>query len=163
MRSFFWFRKVYKGKFSGLTKANELISRDEDLHADFALMLIDILSKKFTALGIHKEWVDWIKNRSKIVGLVEEMIEILTEFYNFFLPEPVLDLNSQNLIDYTKVWANIILMSVGHEPRYDVTNPLEFMDMTSMYRKTNFFEGKEVGYQKGLLHKEFIIDESLLD
>ena len=159
----FWFRRVYKGKFIGLTKGNELISRDEDLHATFALLLISVLRKKFEEAKTHTDWLEWLGDRTEVVRMVEELIEILTEFYEYFLPQQILDLNSQSLVDYTKVWANIVLLAVGHNPRYDVTNPLEFMDLTSMYRKTNFFEGKEVGYQKGLIHKQFLIDESLLE
>ena len=159
----FWFRKIHKGKFIGLTKANELISRDEYMHAEFALMLINILKSIFKVKNTNKEDLDWISNRFEVVGIIEELIDIIEEFYAYFLPKPVLDLTSESLVDYTKVWANVVLMALGHNSRYDITNSLDFMDMTAMYRKTNFFEGKEVAYQKGLLHKEFIIDENLLE
>ena len=159
----FWFRKIYKGKFIGLTKGNELISRDEDMHAEFMIMLIKVLMSKFKTQNIHQDWIDWMSNRHAVVGIVEELVDIMEEFYTFFLPKPILDLTKESLVDYTKVWANVVLMSLGHNNRYDVVNSLEFMDMTDMYRKTNFFEGKEVAYQKGLVHKEFVIDESLLE
>ncbi len=159
----FWFRKTYKGKFLGLTTGNEMISRDEELHASFAMYFFIFLKNKFKNSGEHEDWVKWAEDRSEVVSLIEELMEILTEFYNYFLPNPVLDLNSENVIDYSKVWANILLMELEHNPRYDVENPLEYMDVTGMYRKKNFFEGKEVGYQKGLVHTPFKYDPHLLN
>ena len=155
----FWFRKTYKGKFLGLTKANELISRDENLHAEFMLLLIKLLrdEEKCSPRG------GWIDDRYKVVSLVEDLVDIISDLYKTILPRPILDLTSEGLINYTKGWANVVLIAVGHNPRYTDTESLDFMNVTSMYRKTNFFEGKEVGYQKGLVHKTFAIDESLLE
>lgn len=160
----FWFRKTYKGKFIGLTKGNELIARDEDMHATTALTLLNIIRKIYKKDETKKQYVEWMDDRREVCRVVEEMIEILDGLFKHFIPQPVSDISSDKLMDYTKGWANIVLQSLDHNPLYDVTNSLDYMDnMTSMYRKTNFFEGKEVGYQKGLVHKPFVYDKSLLE
>jgi ribonucleotide reductase beta subunit family protein with ferritin-like domain len=79
----FWFRKTFKGKFIGLTVGNEMISRDEELHATFACVLFMQLKRDFIQSGIQKECVDWANDRKELVRMIEEMIEILSEFYQY--------------------------------------------------------------------------------
>lgn len=159
----FWFRKTYKGKFLGLTIGNELISRDENLHASHAILLLNVLKTSFMEKNIHQDDVDWISNRNEIVSCIENMMVILEEFYAYFLPEQILDLKKDDLMDYTKNWANILIQSIGHNPRYDVKNSLEFMEVTGMQRKHNFFESRETAYSKNITHKNFVINYDLLE
>lgn len=159
----FWVRKTFKGKFHGLVVGNELISRDERLHAEFMVLMINKIKAKLKKSGDHLNWVEWFEKRANLLAMMKELFVILEEFYQYFLPERILDIDSNDLLDYTKVWANILLQSVGHNPRYDVENPLDFMDITGVSRKSNFFEKKATEYTKGtLIHQELNLDYNIL-
>jgi ribonucleotide reductase beta subunit family protein with ferritin-like domain len=128
--SIFWLKK--RGLMPGLTFSNELISRDEALHCEFAILLYSKLLKK-----LHK---------TRIYEIVREAVDIEIEFICEALPCRLIGMNSTSMTQYIKFVADRLLLQLGYEKIYNVTNPFDFMEMISIESKTNFFEKRVSEY-----------------
>ena len=126
--SIFWLKK--RGLMPGLTFSNELISRDEALHCEFAVLLYNKLVKKV--------------NKQKIYELIKEAVEIESEFICEALPCRLIGMNSQMMTQYIQFVADRLCVQLGYDKIYNVTNSCDFMETISLESKTNFFE-KRVG------------------
>ena len=126
--SIYWLKK--RGKMPGLTFSNELISRDEALHTEFAILLYKKLTKKLP--------------KKKVVEIIKEAVEIEQEFICDALPCRLVSMNSKLMSQYIEFVADRLIVQIGHEKIYGASNPFDFMEMISIEGKTNFFE-KRVG------------------
>ena len=126
--SIFWLKK--RGKMPGLTFSNELISRDEALHLEFAIMMYKKLVKKLS--------------KKKIVDIIREAVDIEKEFICEALPCRLISMNSKLMADYIEFVADRLIVQLGYEAIYNTANPFDFMELISIEGKTNFFE-KRVG------------------
>lgn len=147
--SIFWLKK--RGLMPGLSFSNELISRDEGLHCDFACLLYNnhVINK------LSKEEV------SKIIL---DAVEIEKEFILDALPVKLIGMNSDLMSQYIEFVADRLLVELGNEKVFNVPNPFDFMEMISIQGKTNFFEKRVGEYQKaGVLNNDgkqnFTLDE----
>lgn len=131
--SIFWLKK--RGLMPGLTFSNELISRDEGLHTDFACMLYN-----------HLQTTQLPKER--IASIVREAVEIEKEFICDALPVDLIGMNSRLMSQYIEFVADRLLVALGNEKEYKVTNPFDWMELISLQGKTNFFEKRVGEYQK---------------
>ena len=114
----------------GLTFSNELISRDEALHCEFAVLLYSKLLKKIDKTRIHE--------------IIKEAVEIETEFICQALPCRLIGMNSQMMTQYIQFVADRLCVQLGYKKIYNVNNPFDWMELISLQGKTNFFE-KRVG------------------
>jgi len=128
----FWMKK--RGKMPGLTFSNELISRDEGLHTDFACLLYSMLQHRLT--------------QETVYALVDEALKIEEDFVTESLPVELIGMNASLMSQYVKFVADRLLVSLGYEKKYKTTNPFEWMEMISLQGKTNFFEKRVGDYQK---------------
>ena len=126
--SIYWLKK--RGKMPGLTFSNELISRDEALHTEFAVLLYNKLQKKV--------------KKQKVVEIIKEAVAIEKEFICEALPCRLIGMNAPLMSQYIEFVADRLLMQLGYEKIYNSNNPFDFMEMISIEGKTNFFE-KRVG------------------
>jgi ribonucleoside-diphosphate reductase subunit M2 len=126
--SIFWLKK--RGLMPGLTFSNELISRDEALHCEFAVLLYSKLLKKMDKSRIHE--------------IIKEAVEIETEFICEALPCKLIGMNSQMMTQYIQFVADRLCVQLGYKKIYNVVNPFDWMELISLEGKTNFFE-KRVG------------------
>ena len=122
--SIYWLKK--RGLMPGLTFSNELISRDESLHTEFAILLYSKLNNKL--------------EKSKIYEIVESAVAIENDFIINSIPCKLIGMNSDLMSEYIKFVADRLLVQLGVPKLYNTKNPFEFMDMISMRNKTNFFE-----------------------
>jgi ribonucleoside-diphosphate reductase subunit M2 len=126
--SIYWLKK--RGKMPGLTFSNELISRDEALHTEFAVLLYRQLLYPLQEEKIHT--------------IVKEAVKIEQEFICEALPCRLISMNSKLMSQYIEFIADRLILQLGYSPIYNVNNPFDFMELISMEGKTNFFE-KRVG------------------
>nr|AWQ63704.1 wsv188 [Shrimp white spot syndrome virus] len=131
--SIFWIKN--RGFLPGLTSSNEFISRDEGLHRDFACMLL------------KKGFVD-TPSRERILEIVTEAVRIEQEFLTVSLPVKLVGMNCKLMSQYIEFVADKLLVEMGLEKHYNVTNPFPFMDNISLENKTNFFEKRVAEYQR---------------
>lgn len=131
--SIFWLKK--RGLMPGLTFSNELISRDEGLHCDFACMLY------------NNHMVNRLE-KSEVEEIIKEAVEIEKEFITEALPVRLIGMNSKLMSQYIEFVADRLLGELGNEKIYNVSNPFDFMDMINLQGKTNFFEKRVGEYQK---------------
>ena len=131
--SIFWLKK--RGVMPGLTFSNELISRDEGMHCDFACLLYN----KHLINKLSKELVQQI---------ITEAVEIEKEFVTDAIPVNLIGMNAQLMRQYIEYVADRLLLSLGNSKIYNVENPFDFMEMISLQGKTNFFEKRVGDYQK---------------
>ena len=141
--SIYWLKK--RGLMPGLTFSNELISRDEALHTEFAVLLFNKLNRKPT--------------KKKLTEIITEAVEIEREFICEALPCRLISMNSVLMSQYIEFCADRLALQLGCEKIFNSTNPFDFMEMISVEGKTNFFE-KRVG-EYALANKEK--DESVFD
>ncbi|MDA9216540.1 ribonucleotide-diphosphate reductase subunit beta, partial [bacterium] len=134
--SIYWLKK--RGIMPGLTFSNELISRDEALHTEFAILLYNKLVKKLT--------------KKRITEIIKEAVDIEKEFICEALPCRLISMNSNLMKQYIEFVADRLSMQLGCDKIYGVNNPFDFMEMISVEGKTNFFE-KRVG-EYALANKE---------
>jgi ribonucleoside-diphosphate reductase subunit M2 len=134
--SIFWLKK--RGKMPGLTFSNELISRDEALHTEFAVLLYKKLIKKL--------------NKKKIIEIITESVEIEKEFICNALPCRLIGMNSDLMNKYIEFVADRLAVQLECGKIYNTNNPFDFMEAISVEGKTNFFE-KRVG-EYALANKE---------
>lgn len=130
--SIFWLKK--RGLMPGLTFSNELISRDEGLHTDFACLLYKYIENK--------------PSDSQVKDLIKEAVEFEQEFITEALPVSLIGMNSDLMKEYIEFVADRLIMEIGHEPIYNATNPFDWMELISLQGKTNFFEKRVAEYQK---------------
>ncbi|AKD53531.1 ribonucleotide-diphosphate reductase subunit beta [Spirosoma radiotolerans] len=138
--SIYWLKK--RGMMPGLTFSNELISRDEGLHRDFACML----------------YTDHIANKlpeSQIYDIIRNAVEIEQEFVADALPVSLIGMNAELMKQYIAFVADHLLTTLGMRKLYNVSNPFDFMDMISLQGKTNFFEKRVGEYQRGEVMSKF--------
>ena len=128
----FWLKK--RSLLPGLTFSNELISRDEGLHTDFACLLFSYINDKPKEDVVH--------------SIVDEAIEIEKEFITEALPVELIGMNSRLMSQYLEFVADRLLVSLGYDKLYRQTNPFEWMEMISIQGKTNFFEKRVSEYKK---------------
>ena len=128
--SIFWMKK--RGLMPGLTFSNELISRDEALHCEFAILLYSKLNKKLTRHKVHE--------------IITEAVNIETEFICEALPCRLIGMNSVMMTQYIQFVADRLAVQLGYNKIYNVGNPFDFMELISLEGKTNFFERKVSEY-----------------
>jgi len=128
--SIFWLKK--RGLMPGLTFSNELISRDEALHTEFAVLLYSKLNKKLT--------------KSKVLEILKEAVEIEKEFICDALPCRLIGMNSDLMCQYIEFVADRLSVQLGYDKIYGTKNPFDFMEMISIEGKTNFFEKRVAEY-----------------
>lgn len=147
--SIFWLKK--RGLMPGLSFSNELISRDEGLHCDFACLLYN----NYIVNKLPKE---------KIKEIIVNAVEIEKEFVTDALPVKLIGMNADLMGQYIEFVADRLLVELGNEKIYNVENPFDFMELLSLTGKTNFFEKRVGDYQKaGVLNSgensKFSLDE----
>ena len=130
--SIYWLKK--RGLMPGLTFSNELISRDEGLHRDFACLLYSYLRNK--------------PDVSVVRQIVTEAVEIEKEFVCDALPVSLVGMNKELMSDYVEYVADHLLGQLGMEKEYNATNPFDWMELISLQGKNNFFEKRVGEYQK---------------
>lgn len=128
----FWLKK--RGKMQGLTFSNELISRDEGLHCDFACLLHSMLDQKAEQKDVH--------------AMIQEAVEIEKEFVCDALSVSLIGMNANLMSQYIEFVADRLLRELGFDILYKAQNPFDFMEMISLQGKTNFFEKRVGEYQK---------------
>jgi ribonucleoside-diphosphate reductase beta chain len=131
--SIFWLKK--RGLMPGLAFSNELISRDEGLHCDFACLL-------YNNHLVNKLSEDQVRS------IILDAVEIEKEFILEALPVRLIGMNSELMSQYIEFVADRLLSELGCKKEYNSTNPFDFMDMISIQGKTNFFEKRVAEYQK---------------
>jgi ribonucleoside-diphosphate reductase beta chain len=131
--SIYWLKK--RGLMPGLTFSNELISRDEGVHCDFAVHL-------------HNNHLINKVPKEKIRSIIVDALNIEREFITESLPVSLIGMNAGLMTQYLEFVADRLLVELGCDREYNVTNPFDFMDMISLQGKTNFFEKKVAEYQK---------------
>jgi ribonucleoside-diphosphate reductase beta chain len=148
--SIYWLKK--RGLMPGLSFANELISRDEGLHCDFACLL----------------YTQHLQERlpvEQVTKIITDAVEIEKDFVTNALPVGLIGMNSNLMCTYIEFVADRLLVALGCEKVYNATNPFDFMELISLQGKTNFFEKRVGEYQKaGVMNGEatskvFSIDE----
>lgn len=128
--SIFWLKK--RGLMPGLTFSNELISRDEALHTEFAVLLYSKLNKKV--------------NKTRVMEIIKEAVEIEKEFISEALPCRLIGMNGDLMCQYIEFVADRLSLQLGYDKIYNKSNPFDFMDMISIEGKTNFFEKRVSEY-----------------
>ncbi len=119
----------------GLTFSNELISRDEGLHCDFACLL-------------HNNHVVNKVPKERIEEIIVSAVEIEKEFVTDALPVDLIGMNAKLMCQYIEFVADRLLLELNCSKVYNATNPFEFMELISLQGKTNFFEKRVAEYQK---------------
>lgn len=138
--SIFWLKK--RGLMPGLSFSNELISRDEGLHCDFACLL-------YTNHTVNK------LPEEKVIEIISDAVAIEKEFVTDALPVNLIGMNAELMCQYIEFVADRLLNELIGKKIYHSTNPFDFMEMISLQGKTNFFEKRVGEYQKaGVMNKE---------
>ena len=143
--SIFWLKK--RGLMPGLSFSNELISRDEGLHCDFACLL-------YTKHLVNK------LSKKTVETIIRDAVEIEKEFVTDALPVNLIGMNAKLMQQYIEFVADRLLVELGNEKIYNATNPFDFMEMISLQGKTNFFEKRVGEYQKAGVLKQGGKDEA---
>ena len=129
----YWLKK--RGLMAGLTFSNELISRDEGIHTDFACLLYSKLENKLPLIEFN--------------NIIKEAVEIEIQFITRSLPCKLIGMNSDLMSEYIKFVADRLCTQLGYGKIYNVGNPFDFMELISLRPKSNFFEVRVGEYQKG--------------
>lgn len=122
--SIYWVKK--RGLLPGLTFSNELISRDEALHTEFAILLYSKMVKKLQRKRVHE--------------IIMEAVVIEKEFITEALPCRLIGMNAQLMSQYIEFVADRLSVQLGYDKIYNATNPFDFMELISVESKVNFFE-----------------------
>ncbi len=122
--SIYWLKK--RGILPGLTFSNELISRDEALHTEFAILLYSKMNSKLSKKRIHE--------------IIKEAVVIETEFITVAIPCKMIGMNSKLMTQYIQFVADRLCVQLGYDKIYNSTNPFDFMELISVETKVNFFE-----------------------
>jgi len=147
----FWIRATKKGALPALTQSNELISRDEGMHTDFAVLLYSMLVNKLS--------------KEIVYDLIKEAVEIEKEFVTEALSCKLIGMNAELMKQYIEFVADRLVVQIGYEKIYRATNPFNFMELISLRQKNNFFEVKVSEYKKANVgttakDREFALDEN---
>jgi len=134
----FWLKK--RGLMPGLTSSNELISRDEGMHTDFAVEIYSMLQNKLSYETIKQ--------------IICEAVEIEKEFIIDSIPCRLIGMNSDLMSEYIEFVADRLVVQLGYDKIYDAKNPFDFMEMISLEGKTNFFEKRVMDYSKANVSSE---------
>jgi len=126
----YWLKK--RGLMPGLTFSNELISRDEGLHTDFAILLYSMIDNKLNEKTIHE--------------IFKEAVKIEKNFIIESIPCAMIGMNSGLMSDYIEFIADRLLKQLKYNPIYNTKNPFDFMELISMKSKINFFEKRNPDY-----------------
>ncbi|WP_085500171.1 ribonucleotide-diphosphate reductase subunit beta [Arenibacter troitsensis] len=138
--SIFWLKK--RGLMPGLTFSNELISRDEGMHCDYAVHL-------------HNNHLINKVPKARITEILVNALDIEREFITESLPVSLIGMNSKLMTQYLEFVTDRLLVELECDKVYNSTNPFDFMDMISLQGKTNFFEKRVAEYQKaGVMNKD---------
>lgn len=141
----FWLKK--RGLMPGLSFSNELISRDEGMHTDFACLLYSQLKHPLAP--------------ERVRSIIQDAVAIEQNFVTEALPVRLIGMNAELMKQYIEFVADRLLVSLGLDRIYNVTNPFDFMDLISLQGKTNFFEKRVSDYQKsGVMSKDSSKDKS---
>ena len=147
--SIFWLKK--RGLMPGLTFSNELISRDEGVHCDYAVHL-------------HNNHLVNKVPKERITEILTDALEIEKEFITESLPVSLIGMNAKLMTQYLEFVTDRLLVELNCDKVYNSTNPFEFMDMISLQGKTNFFEKRVSEYQKaGVLNNDTSSEEISFD
>jgi ribonucleoside-diphosphate reductase subunit M2 len=122
--SIYWIKK--RGLMPGLTFSNELISRDEALHTEFAILLYSKLERKLS--------------KKRILDIISEAVEIEKEFILEAIPCRMIGMNNKLMSQYIEFVADRLCLQLGYDKIYNSTNPFDFMELISVETKVNFFE-----------------------
>ena len=141
--SIYWLKK--RGLMPGLTFSNELISRDEALHTEFAVLLYSKLQKKL--------------NKKRIYEIIKEAVDIEKEFITDAIPCRMIGMNSGLMSQYVEFVADRLCLQLGYDKIYNAQNPFDFMELISIETKVNFFERTNSEY--ALANKT--VDEDVFD
>lgn len=146
--SIFWLKK--RSLMPGLSFSNELISRDEGLHCDFACLLYNHLNNKLS--------------EDRIREIICDAVAIEKDFISDALPVSLIGMNADMMKEYIEFVADRLLVALGYGKVYHANNPFPWMEMISMQGKTNFFEKRVAEYQKagvmtGRQEQKFALDE----
>lgn len=144
--SIFWLKK--RGLMPGLCFSNELISRDEGLHCEFACLLYSKLGKKLSQDRVHE--------------IVSEAVDAEVYFCTKALPVELIGINSKLMTEYVRFCADRMLFSLGYDALYAAKNPFDWMDMISLQGKTNFFEKRVGEYSKSRVGESMTSQEFCL-
>jgi ribonucleoside-diphosphate reductase beta chain len=137
--SIFWLKK--RGLMPGLSFSNELISRDEGMHTDFACLL-------------YRNHIENKLSRERVLEILDSALSIEKEFITEALPIRLIGMNSDLMKQYLEFVTDRLLISLGYEKEYGSKNPFDFMENIALEGKTNFFEKRVGEYQKaGILNK----------
>ena len=128
--SIYWLKK--RGLMPGLTFSNELISRDEALHTEFAVLVYNKLQTKL--------------KKAKIYEIIKDAVDIETEFICQALPCRLIGMNSDLMTEYIKFVADRLCVQLGHDKIYNASNPFPWMELISLESKKNFFEARNDAY-----------------
>jgi ribonucleoside-diphosphate reductase beta chain len=131
--SIFWLKK--RGLMPGLTFSNELISRDEGLHCDFACLL-------------YTQYLNNKLSKERVYEIIKDAVAIEQEFVSDALPVNLIGMNAKLMKEYIEFVADRLVLALGYPKIYNATNPFDFMEMISLQGKTNFFEKRVAEYQK---------------
>ena len=126
--SIFWLKK--RGLMPGLCHSNELISRDEGMHTEFAVLMYSMLKNK--------------PSKEIIINIIKEAVDLEKEFITESLPCDLIGMNKSLMKQYIEYVSDRLLLMLGIDKQFNVSNPFEWMEMISVQGKTNFFE-KRVG------------------
>ncbi|MEM5804215.1 MAG: ribonucleotide-diphosphate reductase subunit beta, partial [Candidatus Aenigmatarchaeota archaeon] len=130
--SIFWLKK--RGLMPGLCFSNELISRDEGLHCEFACLLYSMFENKCDEKVVHE--------------IIKSAVEIEEEFVRDCLPVNLIGMNSDEMIKYIRFVSDRLCVSLGYSKIFNSNNPFDWMELISLQGKTNFFEKRVSEYQK---------------
>lgn len=130
--SIFWLKE--KGKLPGLTFSNELISRDEGLHVEFAILLYSMIQNKVKQEDVHT--------------MFKDALEVEKNFIIDSIPCAMLGMNATLMTEYIQYVADRLLVQLGYEKIWNVSNPFPFMDRSNLECRTNFFESRVAEYSK---------------
>ncbi|KAF5393649.1 hypothetical protein D9757_000132 [Collybiopsis confluens] len=148
----FWLKK--RGLMPGLTYSNELISRDEGLHTDFACLLFSHLRRR--------------PHPDVVKAIITEAVTIEEAFLSDALPVSLIGMNAALMRQFIQFVADRLLVALDNDKQYNVTNPFDFMDMISLQGKANFFEKRVSDYSKAYINhyaqsttpaRKFTLDE----
>jgi ribonucleoside-diphosphate reductase beta chain len=140
--SIFWLKK--RGLMSGLTFSNELISRDEGLHCDFACLLYSQLTNQLPP--------------EQVTAIITNAVAIEKEFVSDALPVRLIGMNADMMCQYIEFVADRLLVALGCLKTYNAINPFDFMELISLQGKTNFFEKRVAEYQVARTKKHPVLD-----
>lgn len=142
----FWLKQYRPGLMPGLTFSNELISRDEGLHRDFACLIYSMLETKLP--------------QERVFEIVTNAVETEKEFVTDALPVRLLGINADTMRNYIEFVADHLLVSLGYEKRFHAQCGFDFMELLSLEGKTNFFERRNGDYQRAGVMNSVDADKS---